>query len=73
MPNSEKLKDIHDNEHHFVCLDDLQHEVANSKETEKLFTQFSRHNNLNMIYLNQNLHYQGKCACTLKLNAAYTE
>ena len=72
MPTSEKLKEIFDGKHHLVCLDDLQHEVANSKEAEKLFTQLSHHNNLNVIYLNQNLYYQGKCARTLNLNTAYT-
>ena len=72
MPNSEKLKDIFDGNHHVICLDDLQHEVANSKEAEKSFTQLSYHNNLSVIYLNQNLYYQGKCACTLNLNTAYT-
>ena len=72
MPNSEKVNDIFDGNHHVICLDDLQHEVANSKEAEKLFTQLSHHNNLSVIYLNQNLYYQGKCAITLNLNTAYT-
>ena len=72
MPHPEKIKDIFDGHHHVICLDDLQHEVANSKEAEKLFTQLSHHNNLSVIYLNQNLYYQGKCARTLNLNTAYT-
>ena len=38
----------------------------------KNFTQLSHHNNLSVIYLNQNLYYQGKCARTLDLNTAYT-
>ena len=46
--------------------------MSNSKEAERLFTQLSHHNNLSVIYLNQNLYYQGKCARTLNLNTAYT-
>ena len=72
MPCPDKIKEIFDGEHHIICLDDLQHEVAISKEAEKLFTQLSHHNNLSVIYLNQNLYYQGKCARTLNLNTAYT-
>ena len=72
MLTSEKLKDIFDGKHHLVCLNDLQCEVANSKEAEKLLTQLSHHNNLSVIYLNQNFYFQGKCACTLNLNTTYT-
>ena len=72
VPDAEKIKAIYDGKHHIICLDDLQQEVANSKEAEKLFTQLSHHNNLSIIYLNQNLFYQGKCARTLNLNTAYT-
>ena len=71
MPHPDKIKDIFDGHHHIICVDDLQHEVANSKEAEKLFTQLSHHNNLSVIYLNQNLYFQGKCARTLNLNTAY--
>ena len=72
MPQPDKIKEIFDGHHHIICLDDLQQEVSNSKEAERLFTQLSHHNNLSMIYLNQNLYYQGKCARTLNLNTAYT-
>ena len=72
MPHPDKIKAIFDGKHHIICLDDLQQEVANSKEAEKLFTQLNHHNNLSIIYLNQNLYYQGKCAQTLNLNTAYT-
>ena len=72
MPTEEKIKDIFNGKHQMICLDDLQHEVANSTQAEKLFTQLSHHNNLSVVYLNQNLYYQGKCARTLNLNTAYT-
>ena len=72
MPCPDKIKEIFDGEHHIICLDDLQHEVANSREAEKLFTQLSHHNNLSVVYLNQNLYYQGRCARTLNLNTADT-
>ena len=72
MPHPDKIKEIFDGHHHVICLDDFQHDVSNSKEAEKLFTQLSHHNNLSVIYLNQNLYYQGKCARTLNLNMTYT-
>ena len=65
-------KDIEDiGEHQLVILDDLQDEVVSCKETEKLFTQGSHHKNLSVIYLTQNLYYQGKCARTISLNSQY--
>ena len=72
VPDAEKIKAIYNDKHHIICLDNLQMEVANSKEAEKLFMQLNHHNNLSVIYLNQNLFYQGKCMCTLNLNMADT-
>ena len=72
LPSVEHIKDIFDGKHNLIYLDDLQHEVSNNKEIEKLFTQLSHHNNLSVIYINQNLYYQGKCARTMNLNTAYT-
>ena len=60
MPHPDKIKAVFDGKHHIICLDDLQQEVANSKEAEKLFTQLSHQNNLSVIYLNQNLYYHFK-------------
>ena len=72
VPHSDKIKEIFDGYHHILCLDDLEHEVSNSKEAKSLFTQLFDHNNLSVIYLNRNLYYKGKCAKILNLNTAYT-
>ena len=37
MPKEYKIKAIFDGNHQLICLDDLQHEVANSKEAEKVW------------------------------------
>ena len=58
-------------DHKLICLDDLQQEVVNNKTVEKLFTQLCHHLCISVIYINQNLFYQGKCARTLHLNTAY--
>ena len=49
MPQPDKIKEIFDGHHHIICLDDLQHEVSNSKEAESLFIQLTHHNNLRSI------------------------
>ena len=71
MCHPDTIKEIFDCKHHIICLDDSQHEGENSKEAEKVFTRLS-HKNLSVIYLNQTLYYQGKCAHTLNLNTDYT-
>ena len=58
-------------EHNLICLDDLQHEIANSKTIEKLFTQLCHHLCISVLYITQNLFYQGKCSRTLHLNTSY--
>ena len=73
LPTSEDIfKHSKEGEHTLICLDDLQHEVVNSQTMEKLFTQLSHHCCISVLFLNQNLFYQGKYARTLSLNAAYT-
>ena len=59
-------------DHNLICLDDLQQDVVNNKVIEKLFTQFCHHHCISVIFINQNLFYQGKCSRTLSLNTYYT-
>lgn len=58
--------------HNLIIIDDLQDEVSNSKSVENLFTRESHHRNVSVIYINQNLFYQGKHARTIALNTHYT-
>ena len=58
--------------HNLVVIDDLQDEVSNNKSVEQLFTRESHHRNLSVVYINQNLFYQGKHSRTIALNTHYT-
>ena len=58
--------------HNMIILDDLQDEVVSNKTIEKLFTQLCHHCCISVVYINQNLFYQGKCARTLHLNTYST-
>ena len=63
---------FHGKHHNLIIIDDLQDEVANSKLVEQLFTRESHHRNLSVVYINQNLFYQGKHSRTIALNTHYT-
>lgn len=58
--------------HNLLIIDDLQDEVASNKSVEQLFTRESHHRNLSVVYINQNLFYQGKHSRTIALNTHYT-
>ena len=62
---------FHGKHHNLIIIDDLQDEVANSKLVEQLFTRESHHRNLSVVYINQNLFYQGKHSRTIALNTLY--
>ena len=61
-----------DGNHNVLIADDLQEDIAKSKEAEHLFTRGSHHKNLTVIYINQNIFYQGKHSRTIALNMHYT-
>ena len=70
LPDS--FNTLHGSNHNLVIIDDLQDEVANNKAVEQLFTRESHHRNISVVYINQNLFYQGKHARTIALNTHYT-
>ena len=73
VPTSEEILSIGDpNIHTLICLDDLQHDIVNNVSIEKLFPQWCHHKCISVIFVNQNLFYQGKCSRTLTLNTMYT-
>ena len=65
------LDGIQISERNLVVLDDLMTSGAESKQISKLFTQESHHKNLTVIFIVQNLFYQGKEMRNISLNAHY--
>lgn len=52
-------------------IDDLMQESSGNKDIGNLFTKSSHHRNLSVIFIMQNLFYQGKESRTISLNAHY--
>ena len=52
-------------------IDDLMQECSGNKNIGNLFTKTSHHRNLSVIFIVQNLFYQGKESRTISLNAHY--
>ena len=60
-----------DGQHNILILDDMMDEVVRNTQVQQLFTRGSHHMNLTIIYINQNMFAQGKCARNLALNTHY--
>ena len=72
LPLKDKLKEhSRDYENTLIILDDLMQEVYNSKDMLQLFTQFSHHNNISVIFTSQNIYHGGKYARSITLNCHY--
>ena len=54
-----------------MVIDDQMAETSNDKRILNLFTKGSHHRNLSVIFLVQNVYFQGKIMRTLSLNASY--
>ena len=54
-----------------IVIDDQMAETSNDKRILNLFTKGSHHRNLSVIFLCQNVYFQGKIMRTLSLNTAY--
>ncbi|KAK3745237.1 hypothetical protein QZH41_001851 [Actinostola sp. cb2023] len=54
-----------------IVIDDQMAETSNDQRILNLFTKGSHHRNLSVIFLCQNVYFQGKIMHTLSLNAAY--
>ena len=54
-----------------IVIDDQMAEISNDKRILDLFTKGSHHRNLSVIFLSQNVYFQGKIMRTLSLNASY--
>ena len=54
-----------------MVIDDQMAETSNDNRILNLFTKGSHHRNLSVIFLVQNVYFQGKIMRTLSLNASY--
>ena len=59
------------NRTNLLIIDDVMKDASNNAEVEKAFTQYVHHRNLSVIYLIQNLFFQGKSSRTISLNTNY--
>jgi hypothetical protein len=71
LPTQKEIEEFADGEHGLIILDDLQHQVLESRDIELLFTQGCHHRRLSVIFITQNLYGQGKSARTIALNCWY--
>lgn len=54
-----------------VIIDDLMNELTGDKEMSNLFTKFSHHMNIDVIFIVQNIFHHGKEMRTISLNTHY--
>ena len=71
LPTKAILDKFADGTNKCIVLDDLMSDVVKSIDMQHIFTRGSHHNNLTVIYLNQNMYCQGKFSRTLSLNTQY--
>ena len=60
LPDKEEMMELSRDGHALLILDDLMHEVSNSKDMLDLFCQYSHHMGISVMYLTQNLFQQGR-------------
>ena len=60
-----------DGKHILIILDDLMDVVVKDERIQCLFTRGSHHKNITVIYINQNMVMQGRCARSISLNTHY--
>ena len=71
LPSESVIDKFVDGNHNVIILDDLMDQVVQNANVQNLFTRGSHHKNLTIIYINQNMFCQGKCARTMNLNTHY--
>ena len=59
------------NKRNLIVFDDQMIDASKDKRIMKLFTRGSHHRNLSVIYILQNLFYEGKGSCSISLNSHY--
>lgn len=71
MLDIDSIQDSAPFQHTLIVLDDLMDEVTKNDEIQHLFTRGSHHKNITVMYINQNMFFQGKCSRTINLNSMY--
>ena len=72
IPSEEDLNAFTDGtKHSVVVLDDLMEQVVRSVDAQNLFTKWSHHKCISVIYITQNIYAQGKCARNVSMNTHY--
>ena len=68
LPNEEKIKEIANEKHNLIIIDDMQINALNDSFISNLFSRESHHRNLTIFLLLQNLFHQGKYGRDISLN-----
>lgn len=68
FPDKETLLTLKPN---LIIIDDLMTELTGDKEMSNLFTKFSHHMNIDVIFVVQNIFHHGKEMRTISLNSHY--
>lgn len=71
LPTEKEIDAFANGPHCLLVLDDLMDSVVKSESAQRLFVRGSHHKNITVVYINQNMFYQGKCARTISLNCHY--
>jgi molybdopterin-guanine dinucleotide biosynthesis protein len=56
---------------HLVIIDDLMSELGSDKKLTNLFTKGSHHHDISIVFISQNIFYQGSQMRTISLNCHY--
>ena len=74
LPQEDELQEISQRKtdsQNCIVIDDLMVELNNNPKLEKLWTVYSHHYNLTIVYLTQNFFEKGKAARSISLNTSY--
>ena len=71
LPTTDYLDKFADGRHCLVILDDLMDRVVKSEDIQRLSVRGSHHKNITVIYVNQNMFHQGKCARSISINSHF--
>ena len=68
FPSKDELKEL---KPHLIIIDDLMSELTGDKSMSDLFTKFSHHMNIDVVFVVQNIFHHGKEMRTISLNSHY--
>lgn len=68
LPDMDKVKGLSP---HLIVIDDLMTEVTNDEEMVRLFTIYSHHYNISVMFISQNLFHRGRYSKDISNNIHY--